>query len=340
MHRQRQQAQTLFGKNLGDGTIAIIRPWPLVRHLVAPLQRLAVALLQCGERARRPVGIAYEPYRPFHAPFLIAGPHLTRFRLEVVVTGQFQQPRVEMDQTAAALQHSRFQIVVQQDSSGTMERREGVHVAAQEVLHRLVEEELQIQRPRPGQGHYEATQSAPGAAHHDRAKRCPVNLCLFTDEDMKAQKCFLRLRTQPRHHSPHLLDISSEAAVLEHLVQSRGAKPRMRFQRLPHQGKIRIQHRGPQLLGTMKSLHLDGALHRIGMHSERLGDRAHLPVFGVKVAADLHPHLRIDHLLLTCESKCAEKDRPGGWCGRRPYSAAKSFAAHAAELAIEPLPAR
>jgi hypothetical protein len=57
-------------------------------------------------------------------------------------------------------------------------------------------------------------------------------LRLFTDEDMKAQKCFLRLRAQPRHHTPHLLDISSEAAILEHLVQPRGAKTRVRFQRM------------------------------------------------------------------------------------------------------------
>jgi len=117
-----------------------------------------------------------------------------------------------------------------------MERGEGVHVPAQEVLHRLIEEELKIQRPRPGQGHHEATQSAPGAAHHHRAKRCPVNLCLLADEDMKAQKCFLWPRTQPRHHTPHLLDISPETAILEHLVQTRGAKTWVRFQRLAHQG--------------------------------------------------------------------------------------------------------
>ena len=38
------------------------------------------------------------------------------------------------------------------------------------------------------------------------------------------------------------------AAIPQHLMQSRRAKPRMRFQRLAHQGKIRIQHRGAQPL--------------------------------------------------------------------------------------------
>jgi hypothetical protein len=32
----------------------------------------------------------------------------------------------------------------------------------------------------------------------------------------------------------------------------------------------------------MKTLHLDGAPHRVGMNSERLGDRAYLPVLGEK----------------------------------------------------------
>jgi hypothetical protein len=59
-----------------------------------------------------------------------------------------------------------------------------------------------------------------------------------------------------------------EAAVREHLVQPRGAKARVRFQRLAHQGKISIQHGGPQPLGAMKSLHLDGAFYRIGMNTE------------------------------------------------------------------------
>ena len=40
-------------QGLRDGAIAIVRPGPLVRHLVAPLQRLAIALLQSRERARR-----------------------------------------------------------------------------------------------------------------------------------------------------------------------------------------------------------------------------------------------------------------------------------------------
>ena len=56
--------------------------------------------------------------------------------------------------------------------------------------------------------------------------------CACSPTKMKAQKCFLRLRTQPRHHTPHLLDNPPEATVLKHLIQPRGAKTRVRFQRL------------------------------------------------------------------------------------------------------------
>ena len=51
VHRQRQQARPLFGENLGDGAIAIVRPWSLMRHFVAPLERLTIALLQRGKSA-------------------------------------------------------------------------------------------------------------------------------------------------------------------------------------------------------------------------------------------------------------------------------------------------
>jgi len=78
------------------------------------------------------------------------------------------------------------------------------------------------------------------------------------------------------HHTTQLLDASRVAAIPHHLLQTRGAKARMRFQRLAHERKIGIEHRGAQLLGAMKTLHLDGTTHSVGMKPERLGDGAHL----------------------------------------------------------------
>lgn len=51
--RQRQKARALFGEGLGNRAIPIVRPWSLVRHIVAPRQRLAVALLQTGVPSKR-----------------------------------------------------------------------------------------------------------------------------------------------------------------------------------------------------------------------------------------------------------------------------------------------
>ena len=104
-------------------------------------------------------------------------------------------------------------------------------------------------------------------------------------------------------------------------------KPRMRFQRLAHERKIGIEKRGTQLLGAMKTLHLDGAPHRVGMKLERLGDGAYLPVLGVKVAADLNPHFWIDHLCSPAR-RCARK---------RIDEAANSTADHTAQSIARPV---
>jgi len=105
VQRQLEQARPLFSENLGDGTIAIVGPRPLMRNLVAPLQSLAVALLQSGERARRPERIAHIANRPLHAPFLVTRAHLAGTRLEVIMPGQLQKPLVDRELVAMTLQH-------------------------------------------------------------------------------------------------------------------------------------------------------------------------------------------------------------------------------------------
>ena len=112
MERQRQQARLFFGESFGHGACAIVGPAPLVRHFIAPHQRLAIAFRQGGEDAAGPEGIAYIPNGSFHAAFLISRAHLARTWREVIVSRQFQQPRVEMNLIAAAFQHGAFEIVV------------------------------------------------------------------------------------------------------------------------------------------------------------------------------------------------------------------------------------
>ena len=200
-------------------------------------------------------------------------------------------------------------------------------MTAQEVLHRLIEEELQIERSRPGQGHHEAAQRALCTAHHHRAKRRPVDLRLLTTEDLQTQKRLVLLRAQTRHRTAQIPHTSPVTTIAKHLLQTSGAQTRMGFQRLADEPNIGIEFRRTQLLGTMKTVYLDGPLHGIGMNSERLGDGAHLPVLGIKVAADLYPHLRIDHL-------CS----PARTCARKRIDEAAGAAAdHAAHPKYSPL---
>jgi hypothetical protein len=105
---------------------------------------LAIAFRQSGEDAASPERIAYIPNSSLHAAFLISCPYLTRTRGEVIVSGQFQQSRVEMNLVAAAFQHRAAKIVVQDDPGNPGPGLKGVHVTAQKVFHRLVQEELQV----------------------------------------------------------------------------------------------------------------------------------------------------------------------------------------------------
>jgi hypothetical protein len=116
--------------------------------------------------------------------------------------GQLQQPRVEMDLIAAAFQHGAFEIVVQDDAGRAGPVLKGAHVAAQEILCGLVEEELQIQCPRPGQGDDEAGELPLGAAHHDGAEVGPVHLAVLGWKDLQTEKGFVRLRAQAGHGTP------------------------------------------------------------------------------------------------------------------------------------------
>src|ERR1039458_1034161 len=104
-----------------------------------------------------------------------------------------------------------------------MERREGMHMAAQKTLHRLIEEELDIQSPRPRQGHHEARQRALCSAYLYAAEMGPVHLSLFTGKDLRAQKCLLPARTQTRHRTPQLPYTARITAIGDHAMKDRGA---------------------------------------------------------------------------------------------------------------------
>ena len=217
-------------------------------------------------------------------------------------------------------------------------------MAAQEVLRRLVEEELQIQRPRPGQGHHEAGELTLGAADHDGAEVRPVDLCLLGRKNLQSQEGFVGLRAQTCHHAPQLLDAAGVAAIPDHLVDARGAQPRMLLQHLAHKRQIRIDDGGPQRLGVLEAFHFNGAPYGVGVDVQGGGNGADFPMLGVEIAANLYAGFGTDHAKLTFVVECVGKDRRSGLAGHRSSSAARDRAAafparRAARMAAGPQPA-
>jgi hypothetical protein len=140
-----------------------------------------------------------------------------------------------------------------------------MHMATQEVLHGLIEEELQIQSARPGQGHHKAGQLPLRPAHQDGTKAGPIDLAFLGGEDLEAQEGLARLRAQAGHHAPQLFHAAGVPTVANHLMDAGGAQPGVLFQGLTHEGQERIQDRGAQGLGMLEPFHFDGVLPFMGI---------------------------------------------------------------------------
>jgi hypothetical protein len=168
-------------------------------------------------------------------------------------------------------------------------------MSAQEVLRRLVEKELQIQRPRPGQGDYEAGELTFRSADHDGAEVRPIDLCLLGRKNLQSQKCFVGLRAQTRDHAPQLFDTAGVATIPDHLVEARGAQPWMLLQHLAHKRQIRIDDGGSQWLGVLEAFHFNGAPYGVGVDVQSGCNGADFPMLGVEIAANLYAGFGTDH---------------------------------------------
>src|ERR1035437_4213892 len=202
---------------------------------------------------------------------------------------------MEVDLIATPLKYGTAQIIVEDDSRNTRPCLEGVHMPAQEVLHALVEEELQIQRSRVGKRDHEAGQAATGAAYGDFAEMRPIDLSLLCLKHMQAQERLHAPGTQIGNDAAQLNHTARIATVANHLVDARGTKLRILFQSLADEGQVRIGQATTQRLGTIEAVRFNGMANSIGMDVKLPGDRADLPVFAKKQMTDLHAGLCADH---------------------------------------------
>ena len=92
------------------------------------------------------------------------------------MTGEVEEPGVEADGIAMALQHDALQVVVPELAGHTLPRLEGLDMAAQEVGHRSIEIEVQEEAARVAQHHHEGHQRALGAPDPHLAEVRPVDL--------------------------------------------------------------------------------------------------------------------------------------------------------------------
>ena len=170
-------------------------------------------------------------------------------------------------------------------------------MAAQEILHGLIEEELQIQGAGIRQRHHEAGQGSLGAAHHHVSKVSPVNLRLLAGKRLELQERFAALGTQAGNGASQLHHAAAIAAVANHLVDARSTQARMLVEGVADKLDVGIDDRRSQRFGTIEAFAFYRVANSIGVDAQFTGDGADFPVFGVKVAADLRADFRTDHAM-------------------------------------------
>ena len=144
------------------------------------------------------------------------------------MSAHLDEPRVKLDRVAAPRQHRRAQVVIQDHPRHTAQRLEGPHVAPQEVLQALVEEELQRQRARVRQRQHEAAQAPSRLAHADFAEVCPVGLGLLTGK-RPAQQEGLLVAGAKSSHKPCLCRLCLDRPA----ARGSASRPRASAFRLP-----------------------------------------------------------------------------------------------------------
>ena len=94
--------------------------------------------------------------------------------------GEREELRIEPDRVAVTFKDGALEIVVQQDPGQTGPCFEGACVAGQKAVHACIEEEAQINLPRPREHHHEGHQRSSGPPNLKVIEMCPVNLSLLT----------------------------------------------------------------------------------------------------------------------------------------------------------------
>src|SRR5919109_2382267 len=145
MRRERKQSRLFFLKDFADSAREVSWPGPGVSDAVTPFQSLAVEILQSGKAASGEERIADVTDDALDAAFLVTAPRMARLGREMIMPAQFEQPGLETDGVAEAIQDDRFHIVVENIARNRFPVGEGVDVSAQQALQTLIEKEFKVE---------------------------------------------------------------------------------------------------------------------------------------------------------------------------------------------------
>ena len=213
------------------------------------------------------------------------------------MAGEVEQAGMKLHGGAAAVEHGAAQVVVHEVAGGASQRLEGVDVPPQEALQRLVEGEQRGQRARVAEDHDESGDRACALSDVDLAERAPVDLCLLPDQSHDpAVDGAAGLGPQAPHEAADREDRAGIAALADHLVDPRGAQPRVLRQGVADERQIRVEDAGPTQAGTDPCrLALHRGADRLTVEAELGRDGPDLPVLAVEQAPDLGALRGCDH---------------------------------------------
>src|SRR5215472_1931606 len=214
-----KQMRLLFREDFGHGARVIAGPRALVGDLVAPGEGLAVEIFQGGEGTGSEEARAYVLDGSLDAPFLISPSLSAGSRGEVIVGGEFQEARMEVDGVAAALQNDAAKVVGLQRAGCPTPVVKGVDVTEEKTLERLVEEEFQPQGAAVRKGQDEGGETAVGTPDHHLAEVGPVGLSLLPGESAETEKSFAAQGAEFSHDATKLGEAAGVTAGANHLEE-------------------------------------------------------------------------------------------------------------------------
>ncbi len=130
MGRQRQEPRLLLREDLRHRLVALLGMRTLMGDVVSPALKLRVEIVDIAKGAGGKERVAEVADLPLDFAFLIAAGGRAGPDREMVMPGEFEQPRVEADRGPLAFEHGTFQVVVHQGPRGSAEDLEGFDMAA------------------------------------------------------------------------------------------------------------------------------------------------------------------------------------------------------------------